>query len=977
MLPHSSQYSAYGSGRAGHGLSQPGAAPSSDFDELFSSQPGPSSGFGHQPSQSTKRPRCPECGTRKMRLRAGQLICKRGHVQQFFRVEEAEGDEYIGDGIARKRRVQKTHRVRRLKSQHTPWYSQPETDVEPEDSEEDQLEHESTRAKKRPRSSSFRSAGAEEDEDELLEDSQDEGSDNLRARPYSIREDSFFERTPRSLRSYAASSAAEESGFESELDSHARASRRGIRSIWRSGVGLHGAFEGRFALLQCLQLVLRLQLQRLRELWGDRLPRETEAVARDLWAMFVSLLPVGHYPPEPLIAATFDWHTRTALSQERAAEIFPNHQTYDPEADIHAHRRTMLFNAFHHHCERSARGEDVAARRFPTQHADDRADAEDPGVAKECIDWIVGNAEDQSVRSRSQRSSEVESLADPEDELAQLDPVFAEQRRRQQAATSESEPHDTETEHGGQGGQGGRTRRKRKRRFLPPWATKNAVGTAQTEILQLATVPTTVSIVYLALHLLKVPVFWADLMKLIASYELPFLNVVHRLPLALTRSLNKDNVHHHLLDTDAVPSISALHLHTLGVAELLQRTYGVEFGDANVSGQLARMTEAMLLPPTFYVATKRLLDVVARGVTPQLLPSRSKGKQDEEDGKKAGLPGAALVQRLPKEFVLMAALLVTVKMRYGLDGQERCEGVGVDGALSCAPELDAWLAALDARRDRFRASKEAVPRVDPTELDPLSMSDDQLDAYASFVETNLVLSNHIDLHEWRRLEPQHRWAAFTKFIPELSDSNPQCGDGSGRGDGGGTKEWAELEADLRGLYRRHTARPGEGGLKAGERYVMHQFAPGAGAPSDADPLGLCYSPLYPRVMQHANEVVGIRTPQSASVAMDVLVDLECTRARTRGADAVVRTWEMAYGIQAHLEAVERMLDAETEHRARNIRRNLARKAPARSTESAPHHLEDEQHQEHEEELEEELEQAQQEQDQHTDEYQNRSKPRDT
>ena len=125
-----------------------------------------------------------------MRLRAGQLICKRGHVQQFSRVEEAEGDEYIGDGIARKRRVQKTHRVRRLKSQHTPWYSQPETDVEPEDSEEDQLEQPSSRANKRPRSADSRSEGAEH-EDEMFGDSQDDGSDNPKARPYSIREDSF------------------------------------------------------------------------------------------------------------------------------------------------------------------------------------------------------------------------------------------------------------------------------------------------------------------------------------------------------------------------------------------------------------------------------------------------------------------------------------------------------------------------------------------------------------------------------------------------------------------------------------------------------------------------------------------------------------------------------------------------------------------------------------------------------------------
>ncbi len=44
--------------------------------------------------------------------------------------------------------------------------------------------------------------------------------------PYSLRADSFFEQPPRSRRSYAASSAAEESGIDSEPDTHAR--RRGV-----------------------------------------------------------------------------------------------------------------------------------------------------------------------------------------------------------------------------------------------------------------------------------------------------------------------------------------------------------------------------------------------------------------------------------------------------------------------------------------------------------------------------------------------------------------------------------------------------------------------------------------------------------------------------------------------------------------------------------------------------------------------------
>lgn len=56
--------------------------------------------------------------------------------------------------------------------------------------------------------------------------------------------------------------------------------------------------RGRFLKYQCLQLLLRLQIQALRE-EVPSLPDQLEAVARELWALWVSRVP--HLEPRPLV----------------------------------------------------------------------------------------------------------------------------------------------------------------------------------------------------------------------------------------------------------------------------------------------------------------------------------------------------------------------------------------------------------------------------------------------------------------------------------------------------------------------------------------------------------------------------------------------------------------------------------------------------------------------------------------------------
>ncbi|CCM01610.1 uncharacterized protein FIBRA_03670 [Fibroporia radiculosa] len=61
---------------------------------------------------------------------------------------------------------------------------------------------------------------------------------------------------------------------------------------------LYHGDRARYHYFQCLQLILRIQVASLTELWG--LPKEFEIICRDIWALHLSLLP-NPPPPEPLL----------------------------------------------------------------------------------------------------------------------------------------------------------------------------------------------------------------------------------------------------------------------------------------------------------------------------------------------------------------------------------------------------------------------------------------------------------------------------------------------------------------------------------------------------------------------------------------------------------------------------------------------------------------------------------------------------
>jgi len=211
----------------------------------------------------------------------------------------------------------------------------------------------------------------------------------------------------------------------------------------------------------------------------------------------------------------------------------------------------------------------------------------------------------------------------------------------------------------------------------------------------------TVATLYLALVICRMPVTLGDLRSHIASRTLPYLNALNVLPAALTESLSSHEIQYSSLDCQHIPSVMALHERAVYMARVLQLRFGVVIPELNALPVLSRMTADMLLPPTFYVAAKSLLtflriDMHVRSETawyPAAAGNAHAARRERDGGPLAYSRNASV----PRCIMLMGALLVIIKLRWGLDGlarRESDETLGGHRVVSGAPEQDRWLGAL-------------------------------------------------------------------------------------------------------------------------------------------------------------------------------------------------------------------------------------------------------------------------------------------
>ncbi|KAH9899892.1 hypothetical protein C8Q73DRAFT_638114 [Cubamyces lactineus] len=364
--------------------------------------------------------------------------------------------------------------------------------------------------------------------------------------------------------------------------------------------------------------------------------------------------------------------------------------------------------------------------------------SDDDGTATDRDD---NDKDEDADDDRSSRSSSSESESDGSDEDSELDELMRE--------NSETSSSDEE----GNGGTpkprpAARTRKKRR-------------------TFGLYEVPaSTLSCLVLACWTLRLPTMYMDFVKLVESYDLPYLDALRLLPETMTRHLRKHTVQ--ALSPHFPPS--PLHLHRLAsrLARLMYSKYDIFTPEMNAAPILWKAVRCLSGTPTLYVLTKKLARLVSipltlhRSLAPAL--TREKKRDPTFHKQDSAVPEVALV----------AAVIVVMKLVYGLDGAPRRPRDKDDPA--CALPLSADL--IQAIRAAEEAAEAARP---PYSTDArrsvLDMDDKMLDEYLDFCERALlpradrlpprnVTTDHFPLSKDTALEPTSEENVSSELPPQ-------------------------------------------------------------------------------------------------------------------------------------------------------------------------------------------------------------------
>ncbi|WFC96047.1 hypothetical protein MBRA1_002703 [Malassezia brasiliensis] len=355
--------------------------------------------------------------------------------------------------------------------------------------------------------------------------------------------------------------------------------------------------------------------------------------------------------------------------------------------------------------------------------------------------------------------------------------------------------------------------------------------------LDLVSLRSTVATVYLALVRRRCPISIGQLRTHIQQGTLPYLHAIHVLPAPLLDVLSYSDVAYAGLDTELVPSVMDIHRRVADIATRLSLDFGVVWPEVNAPPMLARMVHAMLLPAPVYVAAKALLahlriDMHVRNVSAQL-------PRQAREGRTRSIHSYARNAAIPRCVMLMAAVIVVLKLRHGLDGVPRAD------PLDALPPLGPWLAAVCAATDG--ATDGAFRPWDP-DADLLGLSDAQVDMYLDFVEQTYT----------RPYIPPAMRAARRDGIADLLSCAPAADAQRVDVAALARADEARAEAHRAALYAAPAPAP-RAPRAAGEAYPVYAHDPSGTWPRE-----------YTRVLACAQRVLGLDAAPAASfVAHDV------------------------------------------------------------------------------------------------------------
>ncbi|KAJ3989701.1 hypothetical protein F5890DRAFT_1570321 [Lentinula detonsa] len=456
-----------------------------------------------------------------------------------------------------------------------------------------------------------------------------------------------------------------------------RSSRKKKERQSRANPKLYHGARGRYLYFQCQQLILRKQISALTTSWN--LPKEFEMVCRDLWALHLSLLQ-DPPPSEPFFDARPSSSTLNSATDEARPKESRSHSRSRAKSQPHL-------------------PETRPSSPLPSDSPPSSSEEDVPSDVKD-LDYDSYNDGANRVEKERRDEEDQEDLEDSE--MIELMREISESD-----SDDDNELDDGKSESQMKGDAGERRRNRGHSAYEGP--------------------VNNLAVLVVACWTLRIPVMYNDIIRHIELFELPYLDPVRLLPMDMVLHLTKHNVQ--ALSPAHAPKTLTLHSRTSRLAKRLYTSYGISTLEANAAPLLWRIIQGMGGTPTLYAMTKRLSQRLFLPLTlHQILAPKIQRLQPRD-------PQTHNLDNAPAEATLLAAVIVVLKMVYGLDGVRRSPKDSNDPAFAL-PRLEDHLALLrqmvdvDSRREAIFNSEK------PIFMD--SVDDEMLDDYMAFCERTLL-----------------------------------------------------------------------------------------------------------------------------------------------------------------------------------------------------------------------------------------------
>ncbi|KAI0092694.1 hypothetical protein BDY19DRAFT_1024467 [Irpex rosettiformis] len=240
------------------------------------------------------------------------------------------------------------------------------------------------------------------------------------------------------------------------------------------------------------------------------------------------------------------------------------------------------------------------------------------------------------------------------------------------------------------------------------------------------------AVLMVACWTMRVPLMYMDFIKLINSYDLPYLDPVRLLPDSLTLHLTKQT--RQALSPHFAPT--TIHIHKLAsrLAKLMYSKHGIYTPEYNAAPTLWRAVTHLHGTPTLYIFTKKLSHVISLTLTLHrtLSPTLRRIKPLDPEYHK--------LDNAPVEVSLSCAVIVVLKLMYGLDGKKRTPRDSDDPACAM-PNFKDWIKAVREMEKKEGSTRERLFDVGEDMPSALELDDTDMDSYLDFCEKALLPQN--------------------------------------------------------------------------------------------------------------------------------------------------------------------------------------------------------------------------------------------